>query len=180
MKNPSFKKMSCEEIAAFICDHLNQHKISATLTGGACVTIYSKNNYESGDLDFIAGEVSKDELDPIMKLIGFERTMSMRHYEHPNSPFFVEFPPGPLSVGDELIRSTATLKTKYGALSLLKPEDSVKDRLAAFYHWGDRQSLEQAVLICKNHSINLNIIKKWSENERSLEKYKYFLTALKE
>ncbi|MDO8643505.1 MAG: hypothetical protein Q7S00_00880 [bacterium] len=177
MKQPDFKKMSCEEIAAFICSHLNQQKVSAILTGGACVTIYSKNLYKSGDLDFISDAFSNKELDPFMKEIGFKRTSS-RHYEHPDCPYFVEFPPGPLSVGSELIKTTATRKTKYGILSLLTPEDSVKDRLAAFYHWNDRQALEQATLICRQHLVDLKIIESWSKKEGALEKYQYFLKTV--
>jgi hypothetical protein len=179
MKIPNYKKMSCEEIAAFICDHLSQHKASAILTGGACVTIYSNNNYESGDLDFIADSISLKELDPLMKEIGFQRTTQLRHYENPHCPYFVEFPPGPLSVGNEIIQKTAARKTKYGILHLLKPEDSVKDRLAAFYHWNDRQSLEQALLICQQHAVNFKKIKAWSDQEGSQEKYQYFLDQLK-
>lgn len=30
---------------------------------------------------------------------------------------------------------------------MLTATDSVKDRLASFYHWNDHQSLEQAILI---------------------------------
>ena len=33
----------------------------------------------------------------------------------------------------------------YLDLGLLSPTDCVKDRLAAFYHWKDQQSLEPAI-----------------------------------
>ena len=35
---------------------------------------------------------------------------------------------------------------------MISVTDSVKDRLAAFYHWKDQQSLEQAVLIARDHA----------------------------
>ena len=38
------------------------------------------------------------------------------------------------------------LKKRNKILKLLSPTDCVKDRLAAYYHWNDRQSLEQAIL----------------------------------
>ena len=59
-----------------------------------------------------------------MKEIGFHR--QGRYYHHPDTSYFNEL----------------TMET--GKIRPLSPTDSVKDRLAAFYHWGDRQSLEQA------------------------------------
>ena len=29
----------------------------------------------------------------------------------------------------------------------MTPTDSVKDRLAAYYHWNDQQALEQAIMV---------------------------------
>ncbi|MDZ7721400.1 MAG: hypothetical protein U5R06_00910 [candidate division KSB1 bacterium] len=45
--------MSLGELAAFICSYMRQNGISCVLTGGACVTIYSDNKYQSYDLDEI-------------------------------------------------------------------------------------------------------------------------------
>jgi hypothetical protein len=39
------------------------------------------------------------------------------------------------------------------------PTDCVKDRLAAFYHWGDRQGLEQAILVLKTNAIDIDSVK---------------------
>jgi hypothetical protein len=41
----------------------------------------------------------------------------------------------------------------------------VKDRLAAFYHWKDQQSLEQAILIARDHDIDIEEVRRWSVNE---------------
>src|SRR5271163_4228562 len=43
--------------------------------------------------------------------------------------------------------------------------DCVKDRLAGFYHWDDRQGLNQALDVCMDHKININKIREWSERE---------------
>jgi hypothetical protein len=43
--------------------------------------------------------------------------------------------------------------------------DSVKDRLAAYYHWGDRQCLEQAIMVAKDQDINLEEVRRWSKKE---------------
>ncbi len=56
--------------------------------------------------------------------------------------------------------------------------DSVKDRLAAFYHWNDRQGLEQAINICSEQKIDLTEIERWSLKEEQLEKFKKFKQKL--
>ncbi len=45
--------MSIGELAAFVCTHLKDNGIDVVLSGGACVSIYTKNRYQSYDLDFI-------------------------------------------------------------------------------------------------------------------------------
>ena len=45
--------MSIEELAGLVCQTLQNAGITVTLTGGACVAIWSKGKYVSHDLDFI-------------------------------------------------------------------------------------------------------------------------------
>ena len=179
MKKLPWQKMSVEEMSAAICDHLGKNNISVVLSGGGCVSIYSDNKYESKDLDFVMGDYSLKELDPLMLELGFKRTQSHRHYENPACPYFVEFPPAPLTVGCEFVTKTAVIRNKYGRLHLLRPIDSVKDRLAAFYHWKDRQSLEQAVMICATKKINIKEIEKWSKAEGAIEAFQDFRKRLR-
>jgi hypothetical protein len=63
-------------------------------------------------------------------------------------------------------------------LKLLSPTDCVKDRLIAFYHWDDRQCLEQAILVCGDNRVDLEEVKRWSVNEGMSSKYDIFLTRL--
>ena len=60
------------ELAAYICKHLRDRGIEMVLTGGACVTIYTRNRYESMDLDFVnvAGAPGK-LIDSALVEIGF-------------------------------------------------------------------------------------------------------------
>lgn len=74
---------------------------------------------------------------------------------------------------------TNILKTRFGDIILLTPTDSVKDRLAAYYHWNDPQALEQALLIARSQKIRLREIKRWSEKEGQKEKYNAFINMLK-
>ena len=52
-----------------------------------------------------------------------------------------------------------------GIVRTISPTDSVKDRLAAFYHWGDKQSLEQALLISRTNKIDIMSVESWSVRE---------------
>jgi hypothetical protein len=45
--------MSAEELAAHVCQTLGDAGITVTLTGGACVAIWSDGAYTSRDLDFV-------------------------------------------------------------------------------------------------------------------------------
>jgi hypothetical protein len=47
--------------------------------------------------------------------------------------------------GSQPIEGYNLIEFETGVLKLLTPTDSVKDRLAANYHWEDRQSLEQGI-----------------------------------
>jgi hypothetical protein len=56
-------------------------------------------------------------------------------------------------------------------LRVISPTDCVKDRLAAYYHWGDRQCLTQAELVAKEHPVDLNELKRWSVVEEKLDEF---------
>ena len=172
-----WKKISIKDLAALVCKKLNEKDIDAVLVGGACVSIYTKNKYVSYDLDFVS-HTSLKEISRVLSDIGFSRE-STRHFVRKHCPFYIEFVAPPLSIGSEPVKYRKTLKSRLGELILLTPTDSVKDRLAAFYHWNDSQALEQAVLVARAQKISLGEIRRWSENEGHIEKYGVFLKMLK-
>ena len=61
----------------------------------------------------------------------------------------------------------------------LSATDSCRDRLAAFYHWRDRQSLRLAVAVARHQAVNLDVIQKWSRSEGCLDEYEEFLRELR-
>jgi len=63
---------------------------------------------------------------------------------------------------------------------LLTPTDCIKDRLAAYYHWGDEQSLLQAVWVAQENEFSLEDVEVWSIKERMKEKFSVFKKMLKE
>lgn len=168
--------LTLEEVAAIVCTALERHGIRAVLSGGSVVSIYSDNEYESKDLDFIIEGIAK-RVDPAMQELGFQRQVG-RHWTHPHSEFWVEFPPGPLQVGDQIVTNVAERRTAFGVLRLLRPTECVMDRLAAYYHWNDPQGLDQALSVARRHEIDLRAIEDWSRRERATAKLQDFLDRL--
>jgi hypothetical protein len=112
-----------------------------------------------------------------MAELGFKRETS-RYFQHPDTDLLVEFPPGPLSIGNSPVTDTDTLTIKGRKLNILTPTQCVMDRLAAFYHWDDQQALAQAVLVADLHQVNIESIRDWSEEEGKTEQLARFLKQL--
>lgn len=166
----SMGEMTQAELGALVQSHLREKSITVVLSGGAAVSIYSKAKYVSLDLDFVnIYAVRMRSIRNAMQEIGFEE--SARYFKHPDSQYFVEFPPGPLTIGAEPIEEFIEIKLPTGTLQLISQTDCVKDRLAAYYHWGDRQSLEQAILVSRESEINLDEVRRWSEREGYLAEF---------
>lgn len=168
--------ISLRDFAGFLSEALRKKGIETVLVGGACVTIYSENRYQSYDLDFITYEDMK-KVKKALRELGFDE--KHKYFQHKGCPWFVEFVSPPVAVGNEPIQKFNNIKTPLGTIKLLHPVDSVKDRLARFYHWNDTQSLDQAVNICLEQEIDLDQLEKWSINERQKEKFQFFFNLLK-
>ena len=167
------RKSTLQEVAVTVGAHLTRRGIRAVLTGGACVAIHT-GTYASKDADFvIQSNVRQQTLEDALGELGFSRRGDQ--YVHPDVPFFIEFPPGPLSIGDDL-NIVPTQLTVGGIAALgLSATDSCRDRLAAFYHWDDRQALELAVDIARKQPVDLNVVRRWSDAEGKADKYDQFL-----
>ena len=174
----NIKKLPFLDLVIHVSDHLRGQGIDVVLSGGACVSIYSQNTYVSYDLDFVlVSFIPRPSLRKAMGLIGFAE--DGRHFRHPGTPFIVEFLSPPLSVGEEPVKNISEMKKRNKVLKLLSPTDCVKDRLAAFYHWNDRQSLEQAILVSRRQAVDLKEIRRWSLKEGMAEKLAVFRKSLK-
>ena len=162
--------MTQAELGAYVQSHLGAKGIDVVLSGGAVVAIYTSGKYISPDLDLVNRYSAKRSvIKSAMEELGFQE--AGRHFEHPDSEFFVEFPPGPLSLGEENITRIVELEMETGILRIISPTDCVKDRLAWYYHDGDRQCLSQAILVSNEHQIDIGEIRKWSEGEGKLEEF---------
>jgi hypothetical protein len=179
LKKP-LSNISVKELAAMVGSKLKEYGIDAVLTGGAAVTIYSRNKYQSLDLDFVtnAVEYQPKEIKTAMAELNFE-LQTEGFFEHVDCPYIIEFIQPPLAVGREPVKKIVTLKTKQGSFRILSVTDCVKDRLAAYYHWNDLQSLEQALLVARRHKVDLKEIKRWSKVENHPDQYEEFIKRLR-
>lgn len=137
------------------------------------------NRYLSMDLDFIELlRSTRRRLIQVLAEIGFAE--ENRHFRHPETDFFLEFPSGPLAVGGEPVGAIEEILLDTGTLKLLSPTDCVKDRLAAFYHWNDRQCLQQAVWVARAREIDWSEVERWSKKEGDMEKFRRFRKGFEE
>jgi len=174
----NIKEMTMPELASYICTKLEENNIEVVLSGGSCVEIYSRGDYTSYDIDLINRyNDTFFKIKSTMESLGFEE--EGKYFVYKDTKFYIEFPSGPLGVGDAPVEKIEEISTKYGVLKLLTPTDCIKDRLAAYYHWDDEQSLQQAIWVAQQNEINFNELKKWSELETSIEKYANFINGLK-
>lgn len=170
--------MSQAEIGAYVHSHLKSKGIDVVLSGGAAVAIYSRGKYISQDLDLIRGySASTRSIIRAMAEIGFQQTRG-RYFKHPEAEHFIEFPPGPLTVGEEPVRRIDEIQFDTGTLRIISPTDCVKDRLASYFHFLDRQGLIQAAMVAKENEVDLDEIQRWSRGDGHLPKFKDFLAAL--
>ena len=163
-------EMDEAELSAYVQSHLKKAGIDVVLSGGSVVTIYSKSKYVSKDLDLVnIYATSHKKIKTQMLELGFQE--DGRYFTHKDTHLFIEFPAGPLAIGEEAISNIIEREVETGILRIISPTDCVKDRLAAYYHWGDQQCLVQAKYVSQAQEIDIQEIEKWSEREGMLAKF---------
>jgi len=171
----SINDMSMEELGAYVCSALEDEGIDTVLSGGCCVEIYSHGRYTSDDIDLIDRfNGGHRKIKAVMKKLGFREYKMKRYFVHDETSLFIEFPKGPLGVGDAPIKEIASRKSETGVLKLLTPTDCIKDRLAGYYFWDDEQNLEQAIWVASENRVDMVAIEKWSKAEGEIEKFQLF------
>ncbi len=171
------KSMNRKQFAAAVVDQLGKNGISCVLVGGACVSIYTDEKHSSHDLDFIS-PYSHEAIGNALAELGFKK--EGRYFTHPQTKLYVEFPTGPLAIGDQVpVKPEGELKVKNTTITMLSPTQCVMDRLSAWFHWNDRRSLIHALWVCEKHLINLDKIKRWAAKEGESTKFEQFVQEYK-
>jgi hypothetical protein len=172
-------KSKLSDVAVAVGDALRREGISAVLTGGACASLYTGGAYHCVDVDFVlSGQPASKLIDGALESLGFRRRGD--RYIHPKVRFYVEFPRGALGIGQDFRIRPVMMRRGSARTLALSATDSCPDRLAAFYHWNDRQSLGVATSIALRNRVNLRVIRAWSDNEGHLGQYRAFVSALRD
>jgi hypothetical protein len=168
------------EFAFIVCTALPEAGTIAVLSGGGAATVYAPDAYQSRDLDFVLGFWSALAGEPEAPLtqLGFQGIGGT--YHHPLTQFTVEFPAGPLAVGNETITHWSTLHEGARVLHILSPTDCVRDRLAWFMFSNDYSALDQALAVAKRHPVDLVAVRQWCKVEGELKKYEVFESRLRQ
>lgn len=152
----------------YVASHLSSKGIETVLVGGGAVAVYTKGMYRSGDLDLIITRGLFENKDKYMNEIGFVR--EGKNFKHPDSPLFIEFPSGPLGIGEDYQITPQEFEANGQIIKILSPTDSVKDRLASYIYFKDITRFEQALEICRRYNVNLSKVEKWCKKERGGDK----------
>jgi hypothetical protein len=144
-----------------VCTALQKGGITAVLTGGSAATIYAPSVYQSGDADFIITMYGTGAA-TIVAALGYLEEGGT--YRHATNPFTLEFPKGPLSIGDDLITSWATMQRGTMLLHILSRTDCVRDRLLWFFTDNDRSALAAAVGVAQSGEVDRDFIRQSGTN----------------
>lgn len=170
---------SLEDVCFAVCTALQRAGTVAVLTGGSAATYYAPESYQSGDADFII-TFSSDSASAgaALRSLGYREFGGT--YHHDKSLFTLEFPPGPLAVGDDLISSYDTVRRNEDVLHVISRTDSVRDRLIWFYVHTDRSALAAAVAVADSGPLDLTLIERWSKREGQASRFAEFLGYLQQ
>ena len=171
-------KSTLVDVAFEVCTALDKVGVTAVLTGGSAATYYAPSAYQSADLDFIITFRGDEDGALALRELGFAQEND--YYRHSSSSFPLEFPPGPLMIGDDRIDKWNTDRRNDQLVHVLAPIDSCRDRLAALLYWDDFSGLEQAlaVAVAQREHISMPTIRKWCKGENAEDKFELFASRL--
>ncbi len=134
------KGLTLTEVAAVVAEHLKARQIDVVVVGGSAITAHVPHVYTSQDIDFAnpSGD-SLRSLAEALKPIGFEK--SDRVFMHPDTVYTVDFVADTPSIDARPIFNFVAVKTARGTVMVYSLEDAIADRVAAFLHWSDSESL---------------------------------------
>lgn len=173
-------ELSLEETASYICSKLKEKGIKVVLSGGSCMEIYTHSNFSSMDIDFIASpSYTFKKIEELMLSLGFKK--EKKYFKHVLNPNYIEFPSGPINLGNETPRKFNEIKTSIGTLTLLTPTDCIKDRLCAYIYHRGLECLNHAIAVADLNEIEeINLIE-WAklESKEMIEAVNILIEKLK-
>jgi len=139
-----FSGMSLVEVAALVAAHLKTYGIEVVVVGGSAITCHVPAVYTSMDIDFaVTSGIDRRRITRALHELGFE--LRGRVFVHPDTMYPLDFVADRPYVEQDPIYDFAAIHTPTGTVQVLRLEDAIADRIAAFLHWSDSESLEVAV-----------------------------------
>jgi len=159
------KGASLAEVAARASAALAENGIPVVVVGGSAITMHAPHVYTSKDVDFAAIRgTTRRAFAAALKSLGF--TARGRDFVHPDTPYTLDLVADTPYIDQRPITAFATVKTRHGPVKVYKLEDALADRVAAFLHWGDLESLEVAEQAVSAGSTTVS----WTRLETALRK----------
>jgi hypothetical protein len=179
------KSSTLQDVALEVCSVLRERGLRVILVGGSAATYYSKNAYQSDDVDFVAhfdvDATRQSEVIGVMKELGYE--LRGNAFEHRSgNKYTIEFPKGPPAVSGDVLEAFNTVRERGKTLEIITPTDCVRDRLAHYFFWNDRTALQAAVDVARAQrtTVDLESVRRWSARESESAKFKDFLNRLQD
>ncbi|MBC5823563.1 MAG: hypothetical protein GIX02_01855 [Candidatus Eremiobacteraeota bacterium] len=111
--------------------------------GGSAVTAYAPEVHTSYDIDFAAiNGANRHEFGSAVAPLGFKA--EGRDFVHAQTTYTLDLVADTPYIDRHAITEFEMLKTTLGLVRVIKFEDALADRVAAFLHWSDSQSLDVA------------------------------------
>lgn len=166
------------DVAYAVCTRLAAARITAVLTGGSAATFWAPAALSSRDLDFVL-TVYAPGGEAALASLGYQRHLD--YYVHTENPLPLEFPPGPLGIGDDLVTRWHTARRGAQVLHVLTATDACRDRLASYLFWDDFAGLEQALAVARaeRRRVDLAAVEAWCKRQRALDKFILFRDRLR-
>ncbi|MCB0824809.1 MAG: hypothetical protein KDC26_01350 [Armatimonadetes bacterium] len=164
-------------LAAEVQAHLEGQGFSVVLVGGSAATAYSKEAYQSRDIDFVFEKdvINASKLIEAMRQMGFA-AVSNGVFVNPKEKYTIDLISGPLLLDNEAMSPPVRIQVGKNELKIISPTDCVRDRLLWFYHYNDRAGLAQAVLVAQAQAdqIDIDMIRAWSKKIKKDEEFAEF------
>ncbi|HPW45271.1 MAG TPA: hypothetical protein PKU96_02740, partial [bacterium] len=178
VKPPSLEGKGIRELAAAISSYIKALGFDPVLTGQGCAAVYGASGIHLRGLEFVISEYISKKIEAAMKELGFKHLVH-RTYGSEKLGIEVSFLPPPVCVGDEMVGDIPVIKTSSGDLSLLSPTDCVRHRLAYYYRFGNKDGLDEALIVARKNKVDLDLIERWSHWEWASDKFQDFHDLLR-
>lgn len=147
------RDLTLAELAGTVATHLKERGIDVVVVGGSAITAHVPNVYTSMDIDFaVTTGIDRRKISRALSDIGFHSRG--RVFANPETVFVLDFVTDTPYIDQRAVSEFVEIQTRAGNFKVFCLEDAIADRVAAFIHWSDSESLdvaERAVAATRKH-----------------------------